>query len=240
MPHRARDTKGCDSGWAICGRLCIICGRRGGRLDQRACGTAVGGGAGGGCRRLQPPDGSRRGRHAGPAEVAAQDAGRSLHRRASRPHRQDHRRRHAGRVRQRRRCGALRGRNPARHGRAKRRCAAGHAHRIPDRHPCRRHHHRRQRYFRRRRQHRGPAGGHRRTRRRLHLRRRAAADSRQGRFRIRRHGPAEPEEHRRADARVALAAGRSVLVVDDGETHRPRPPLALPTSPPSRCCRSRT
>ena len=38
-------------------------------------------------------------------------------RRASRPHRQDHRRRHAGRVRQRRRCGALRRRGAARHGR---------------------------------------------------------------------------------------------------------------------------
>ena len=39
-------------------------------------------------------------------------------RRAPRPHRQDHRRRLAGRIRQRRRCGALRGRGPARHGRA--------------------------------------------------------------------------------------------------------------------------
>ena len=39
-------------------------------FDRRARGTATGGGAGGGCRRLQPVDGARRGRHAGPAEGA--------------------------------------------------------------------------------------------------------------------------------------------------------------------------
>ena len=44
--------------------------------------------------------------------------GRPEDRRASRPHRQDHRRRRAGRVRQRRRRGALRGRGAARDGRA--------------------------------------------------------------------------------------------------------------------------
>ena len=51
-------------------------------------------------------------------------ADRSQDRRASRPHRQDHRRRDAGRVRQRGRCGALRRRGPARHGRAQCRRAA--------------------------------------------------------------------------------------------------------------------
>ena len=54
---------------------------------------------------------------------AAPRGGRSQDRRASRPHRQNHRRRPAGRVRQRRRCGALRGRGAARDGRAQRRRA---------------------------------------------------------------------------------------------------------------------
>ena len=61
----------------------------------------------------------------GAAEGLPQGAGRSEDRRASRPHRQDHRRRPAGRVRQRRRRGALRRRGAARHGRAQRRRAAG-------------------------------------------------------------------------------------------------------------------
>src|SRR4051794_36200395 len=34
MPHRARDTERRDSGWATCGRLCIICGRQGGVLTS--------------------------------------------------------------------------------------------------------------------------------------------------------------------------------------------------------------
>ncbi len=49
---------------------------------------------------------------------------RSQDRRAPRPHRQDHGRRPARRVRQRRRCGTLRRRHPARHGRAQRPAAA--------------------------------------------------------------------------------------------------------------------
>ena len=63
-----------------------------------------------GCRRLQPAHGCGRGRHARAAEGASARTDRPQDRRTSRAHRQDHRRRHAGRVRQRRRRGALCGR----------------------------------------------------------------------------------------------------------------------------------
>ena len=71
---------------------------------------------------------------------AAARTARPEDRRASRPHRQDHRRRLAGGVRQRRRCGALRGRGAARDGGAQRRRAAGRRHRVSHRHQSRRHH----------------------------------------------------------------------------------------------------
>ena len=94
-------------------------------LDGRARRTAAGGGAGGGCRRLQPFDGPRRGRHAGrPEGVSARDCIDPDDRRASRTHRQDHRRRPAGRIRERRRCRALRRRGPAAW-RAQCRCRVG-------------------------------------------------------------------------------------------------------------------
>ena len=56
--------------------------------------------------------------------VIAARADRPRDRRAPRAHGQDHRRRAAGRVRQRRRCAALRGRNAGRDGRAQCRCRA--------------------------------------------------------------------------------------------------------------------
>jgi TolB-like protein/class 3 adenylate cyclase/Tfp pilus assembly protein PilF len=69
------------------------------------------------CGRLFASDECRRGRHARTRQGASRGSGRSEHPRASWPHRQDHRRRRAGGIRQRRRRGALCGRNPARDGR---------------------------------------------------------------------------------------------------------------------------
>ena len=79
------------------------------------------------CRRLQPADGRRRGRHAEALKAHRRELIDPRHRQPSRPHRQDHRRRHAGRIRQRRRCGRLRGRHPARHGRPQRGHRRGHS-----------------------------------------------------------------------------------------------------------------
>ena len=87
----------------------------GGQANERGAGRApAGGDPRGRCRRLLAPDGAGRGRHARRVEGNPARTRRSEDRRVSRPHRQDHRRRHAGRVRQRRRCGALRGRGAAR------------------------------------------------------------------------------------------------------------------------------
>ena len=76
------------------------------------------------CRRLQPAHGRGRGRHAAALKAMPARADRSQDRRASRAHRQDDGRRAAGRVLQRRRCGALRRRDPARDGGAQCRRAA--------------------------------------------------------------------------------------------------------------------
>ena len=70
-------------------------------------------------------------------------ADRPEDRRASRAHRQDHRRRPPGRIRQRRRCGALRGRGAARRWPSATPSPGREAHRVPHRHQSRRHHHRR-------------------------------------------------------------------------------------------------
>jgi len=59
------------------------------------------------CGGVFAADGDRRGRHARTPQGAAPRASRSEDRRAPRPHRQDYRRRVAGGVCQRRRCGAL-------------------------------------------------------------------------------------------------------------------------------------
>jgi len=73
------------------------------------------------CGGLFAADGGGRGGHARTPQSAAPRARRSEDRRAPRPHRQDHRRRGAGGVCQRRRCSALRGRGAA--GNACRACA---------------------------------------------------------------------------------------------------------------------
>ena len=85
----------------------------GGGTDKRAAGQKVIGHPGCRCRRLQPADGAGRGRHARAAQASSGQPDRSEGRGASRPHRQDHRRRHAGGICQRGRCGALRRRYPA-------------------------------------------------------------------------------------------------------------------------------
>ena len=64
------------------------------------------------CRRLFPADGRRRGRHAGGAQSGAPRSRRSEYRRAQGPHRAHDGRRPAGRIQQRRRCRALRDRDP--------------------------------------------------------------------------------------------------------------------------------
>jgi IstB-like ATP binding protein len=68
--------------------------------------------------------------------------------------RQDHRRRHAGGICQRRRCGALRGRGAAGDARAEHWCRGGQPHRIAHRHQSRRRDRRGRRPLRRRHQHR--------------------------------------------------------------------------------------
>ena len=70
------------------------------------------------------------------------------------PHRQDHRRRPAGGICQRRRCGALRGRGAAGDARAEHRRRGGQPHRIAHRHQSRRRDRRGRRPLWRRRQHR--------------------------------------------------------------------------------------
>ena len=107
-------------------------------------------------------------------------AHRRQDRRAPRPHRQAHRRRHAGRVPERGERGRLRRRDPARHARAQRRRAAGPAHRVPHRHQSRRRHRRGRRHLRRRRQRRGAAGRDRRARRHRRFRPRSATTSATG------------------------------------------------------------
>ena len=103
--------------------------------------------------RLQPPDGGQRGRHADqPASEHRAELIDPVHRRASGPHRQADRRRHAGRIRQRRQRGRLRGRHPARNARPQRRRCRGPADRVPHRHQPRRRDRRGRRHLRRRRQ----------------------------------------------------------------------------------------
>ena len=75
------------------------------------------------CRRLWPLEPSRRGRTRARFQADLHEDLRARDRRASRPAGQDHGRRPAGRVPERRRRGALRGRGSARRGRAQRRAA---------------------------------------------------------------------------------------------------------------------
>jgi hypothetical protein len=93
------------------------------------------------CRRcggLFAPDGGGRGRHARGPEGGSPAVGRSEDWGAPRPHRQDHRRRPAGGIRQRRRRGALCGRDAARHARPRARLVRRAAHQVPRRHQSQR------------------------------------------------------------------------------------------------------
>ena len=96
--------------------------------------------------------------HACAPQDASARADRPGHRQEPRPHHQDHRRRHAGRVPERHRRGPMRGGDPAPHGAAQCRRLACPQHRVPHRHQSRRRHRRGRRHFRRRRQRRGAAG----------------------------------------------------------------------------------
>ena len=159
-------------------------------------------------------------------------ADRAPYRRPPRPHRQAHRRRPAGRVRQRRRGGALRRRHPGRHGRPQPRRARRGAHRVPHRHQPRRRHHRGRRHLRRRRQHRRAPGGAGRAGRHLRVARGARFGARQARHRARGPGREAGQEHRPAGPRVPHRPGQR------HGAHRRHPPCR--TSPRSPCCPSPT
>ena len=132
------------------------------------------------------------------------------HRRASRAHRQAHRRRLDHRVPQRRRRRALRHRSSERHGRAQRRRARRSPHPLSDRHsPRRRRRGERRRSDGRRRQYRRAAGGHRRARRDLPVRGRLSSGEGAARSRGHRSRPDPAQEHRRADPGLFAASRRA-------------------------------
>ena len=199
--------------------------------------------------RLQPAD--RRGRrpHARPFARAAQRSDRSDDRGPQRAHRQAHGGRRARRVSFRGRCGALRHRSAERDGRAQR----GRADRSPDRIPHRHSFGRRRRGERRRphgrrRQYRSETGGDRPAGRDLSLGGRLPAGARTARPRSQRPGSNPAQEHRRAGARL-FASGRAArageafcadATVRAANEEKPARHSPFPTSPRSRCCRSRT
>ena len=177
--------------------------------------------------------------HAWRPEAASARVLRSHHHQARRAHLQGDGRRLSGRVRQRHQCGALRGRNPARHARAQRRSSRRPPYQVPHRHQSRRHHRRRRRFLRRRRQ---PGGAARRpggTRRNRLLGDRAPSGRQQARAGV--HRP------RRADA-SRISPSRSMSTSSTGRTRRRgptrRPGAAArvrgPTSRRWQSCRSPT
>ncbi len=85
--------------------------------------------------RLLPARWRGRGSHSGATPGAAQRSGRPDNRRASRTHRQAHRRRQPHRIQQRGRRRALRDRGAERDGRTQRRPPPGASHRLPRGHP---------------------------------------------------------------------------------------------------------
>ena len=138
---------------------------------------------------------------------ARERAHRSQDQGAQGSHRQDHRRRPAGGIRQRHSRSALRRRAPARDGRPQRGRAGGEADRIPCRHQCRRHHHRRHRAVGRRRERGGSPGGAGRAWRDLRLRAGAGRRARPARRRLRGSRQAAAQEHRAAGAGLPGADG---------------------------------
>ena len=145
-------------------------------------------------------------------------------------------RRAAGRVRQRRRCGALRRRGAGRHGRAQCRRCRRPAARIPHRHQCRRHRRAGRRHFRRRRQHRRAAGRDRRARRHLRL------GSACRRMPPERSALTFEDIGEQALKNIARPIRAYRLRPDGDDAARPHRVRhgACPTSRRSPCCRSRT
>ena len=190
-------------------------------------------GAGGGCRRLQPPGRHRRGGHARAATLHKAGADRSGHRGASRPHHQDHRRRHPGRVSERRRRRALRAGRAAPYGGAQCRDRCRPPHRPPDRNSPGRCRGRWRRPAGRRRQHRGAPGRHRGPGRHQSFGGCLAPGPRQAAGGLRRSGGAGAEKHRAPHASLSHRPGRRRGSACTSRYH-------CPTSLRSRCCRSRT
>ena len=152
--------------------------------------------------RLQPADGGRRGRHARPPAHAPAGADRPRDRQEQGPDHQDHRRRHAGRVPERHRGGAVRGRGAGAHGAPQRRRRPGALDPVPHRHQSRRRDRRRRRHPGRRRQRRRPARDHGRARRHLRLGGRARPGRHTTRACLHRSRRAGGQEHRAADPRL--------------------------------------
>ena len=171
--------------------------------------------------------GAGRGRHACRAAADLERDVQPRRRRAPWPHRQDDGRRRAGRIRQRRRCGRMRRRDPARDGRAQSR--GGAADRVPHRHQSRRHCHRGRRHFRRRRQRRGAAGRPGAAGRHSCLRRRPRPGQRQGRRHLHRCRRNQAQEHRAAAAGVAVGRRRSAAGTQARRRFRPAAPADKPS-----------
>ena len=200
--------------------------------------------------RLQPADRPRRGPHARTFARPAQRSDRSDDRGPQRAHRQAHGGRRARRVSFRGRCGALRHRSAERDGRTQRGRADRSPDRIPHRHSfgrCRRGE--RRRSHGRWRQHRSETGGDRPAGRDLSFGGRLPAGARKARPRSQRPGPNPAQEYRRPRARLfapgrAARAGEAFCANGDGPARptrkNPRRHSPFPTSPRSRCCRSRT
>ena len=137
-------------------------------------------------------------------------------------------------------CGALCGRNPARHAGAQCRDSRGPAHQIPHRHQSRRHHRRRRRLLWRRRQHGGAArracgagrhrlfgGG-------------AQSGRQQARTGVPRSGRKDRQEHRPAGACLFRQSGRRRRERRRSGRGRHRSASCAPTSRRWRSCRSPT
>ncbi len=151
-------------------------------------------------------------------------ADRSRHRQEQGPDHQDHRRRHAGRVPERHRGRAVRGRGPGAHGPAQRRRGAGALDPVPHRHQSRRRDRRGRRHLRRRRQHRRAPRGAGRARRHLRLRRPCATRSATGSS-----SPSTISASRRSRTSPGRSASIAVVLDGDGAAaarRTPPPPVA--------------
>ena len=189
------------------------------------------------CSRIFAADGCRRGKDARRSQGPPARIDRSPDRPAPRAHLQNHRGRHADRVRLGRRRRALRRRRAAGDGGSQRQSAGERAHPLAHRHQPRRRHGRRRRHVRRRRQCRGADRGARRTRRDLRQRLGARAGWRKAADRLRRYGRAWRQEHRAAGARLPRREGHRAAP-EPRTTGRQGRSRCGRTDPGSRCCRS--